>query len=424
MAFVTGASGTGNSYSYMGGRLPIGWSRQLNTLMDETSSTLVENFSITRGGPLHRLLVRLGSAGDDRRLVVKRALVTSLFLWLPMFVLSLMYGEAYGTSVKVVFLRDIAVNVRFLIAVPILILAESGIDKTWRLLVHHFLQSGLVTEKELPAFESVIANTSRWRDRVWPEAVMVLLAFLPLLFTRTEPLMSSVSNWHGGVMDGISPAGRWFNLVATPVFRFLLMRWVWRMFLWTSFLWRVARLNLYYVATHTDLAAGLGFLSEGQKAFSPIVFAGGSVIAAQVGNAILYEGATLSSQKLPMIAYGVLAILCLLAPLTVVSPVLFKIKRRALREYGALVTRHNQQFDQKWILEKQESAERMLGHPDASSLVDLGSSFTVVRQMSLVPIDKPTLIILAVSAAIPMIAVALYATPTNELVHLVLKMLG
>ena len=50
---------------------------------------------------------------------MKRALVTSLFLWLPMLVLSLMHGEAYGTGVKVVFLRDIAVNVRFLIAVPI-----------------------------------------------------------------------------------------------------------------------------------------------------------------------------------------------------------------------------------------------------------------------------------------------------------------
>jgi len=391
--------------------------------MSEISSASVENFSLTRGGPLHRLLVRLGSAGDDRRLVVKRALVTSLFLWLPMLVLFLMHGEAYGTGVKVVFLRDIAVNVRFLIAVPILILAESGIDKTWRLLVHHFLQSGLVTEKELPAFEAVIAKTLRWRDRVWPEAVMVLLAFLPLLFIRAEPLMTSVSNWHGEA-GGISPAGRWFNLVATPVFRFLLMRWIWRMALWTSFLWRVSRLNLYYVATHSDMAAGLGFLSEGQKAFSPIVLAGGSVIAAQVANTILYEGATLSSQKLPMIAYGVLAILCLLAPLTVLSPVLFKIKRRALREYGALVTKHNQLFDQKWILEERDPGQQMLGHPDASSLVDLGSSFTVVRQMGLVPIDKPTLIILGVSAAIPMIAVALYATPTNELIHMVLKMLG
>jgi hypothetical protein len=196
------------------------------------------------------------------------------------------------------------------------------------------------------------------------------------------------------------------------------------MILWTYFLWRVSRLNLAYVATHTDMAAGLGFLSEGQKAFSPIVFAGGTVIAAQVANTITYLGASLSSQKLPMIAYGVLAIVILLAPLLVVAPVLLKVKRNALREYGVLVTRHNQLFDQKWIQRGQPSDESILGNPDASSLVDLGSSFTVIRQMGIVPIDKPTLVTLALAAALPMIAVALYATPTEELIRVVLKMLG
>ena len=95
------------------------------------------------------------------------------------------------------------------------------------------------------------------------------------------------------------------------------------------------------------MAAGLGFLSEGQKAFSPIVFAGGAVMASQIGNAIAYEGATLSSMKLPMIAYGVLAMLFLIVPLLVVLPVLRKVKRKALLEYGALVTHHDQLFDTK-----------------------------------------------------------------------------
>ena len=196
------------------------------------------------------------------------------------------------------------------------------------------------------------------------------------------------------------------------------------MFLWTSFMWRVSRINLQLVATHTDMAAGLGFLSDGQKAFSPIVFAGGAVIAAQVANAIAYAGATLSSQKLLMIAYGVMAIIVLVAPLLVVAPVLLKIKRKALLEYGALVTIHDQQFDEKWIQKQQRPDEEILGNPDASSLVDLGSSFTVVRQMGLVPINKPTLITLALAAALPMVPVVLYATPADEIVRAVLKMLG
>jgi hypothetical protein len=195
------------------------------------------------------------------------------------------------------------------------------------------------------------------------------------------------------------------------------------MFLWTSFLWSVSRIGLFLIPTHTDLAAGLGFLSEGQKAFSPIVFAGGAVIAAEVGNAIAFQGATLSSVKFLMIAYGVLAIVFLVAPLLVVTPVLLKIKRKGLLEYGAQVTIHNQLFEQKWIQEERPAGETLLGNPDASSLADLGSSFTVVRQMRLVPIDKPTLIALAISAALPMVPVVLYATPTPELIRM-LKMLG
>ena len=392
--------------------------------MHEIRSALAESFSLTRGGPLHRLLVRLGNAGDERQRVVLRAVVIALITWFPLLVLSLIQGQAYGTHIRIPFLRDIAVNARLLVAVPILILAESGIDKRWCILVLQFLKSGLVPEKELPSFEAAIERTTRLRDRVLPEALMLAAAFLPLILTRTEFLMSGVSNWHSTGSGEVTMAGWWFNLVSTPIVRFLLLRWLWRMFLWTTFLWRVSSINLYLVATHTDLSAGLGFLSEGQKAFSPIVFACGAIVSGQVANTIAYQGSTLSSQKFPMIVYGVLAILLLVAPLLVVAPVLIKVKRKALREYGALVTIHNQLFDQKWIQQEKSSDEVMLGNPDASSLVDLGSSFTVVREMGIVPIDKPTLITLAIAAALPMIPVILLATPIDELIRIVLKMLG
>jgi len=394
--------------------------------MLEVKSVLAESFSITRGGPLYSLLVRLGYAREDSQRLIGVAFVTILVTWLPLLILSLLQGRAYGTQIVMPFLGDFAVNVRFLIAAPILILTESEIDHRLRILVLQFLRSGLVAEKELPAFEAVIERTSRLRDRGLPEALLLVVAFLPPLFAKTELLMNGVSNWHtlGVGSSEVTLAGWWFNLVSSPLFRFLLLRWLWRMFLWTSFLWRVSRINLHLVATHTDLAAGLGFLSEGQKAFSSIVFAGGAVIAAEVGNSIAYQGATLGSEKLPMIAYGVLAIIILVAPLLVVAPVLLKIKRKALREYGALVAIHNQLFDQKWIQKKEPSEQLILGNPDVSSLVDLGSSFTVVKQMTVVPINKRALVSLAVAAASPMLPLILLATPTDELIRHVLKMLG
>ena len=395
--------------------------------MNETNSPLAENFSITRGGPLHWLLLLLGQASDERQRVAYRALFVVLLTWFPLLVLSLFEGLAYGPHIKIPFLQDFAVNVRFLIAAPILILAESGIDQRWRILVLQFLRSGLVAEKELSSFEGAIEKTTWLRDRILPEALLIVAAFAPSIFSaNSDLLISGISTWH--TMDTgsaeLSPAGWWFKLVSTPCFRFFLFRWVWRMFLWTLFLWRVSRINLHLVATHTDMAAGLGFLSQGQKAFNPIVFAGGAVVAAGIGNAIAYEGANLSTMKFPMIVYGVLATILLIAPLLVVTPALLKTKKKALREYGALVTIHNQLFDRKWIQKQHLTDEVILGHPDASSLVDLGSSFAVVRQMGFVPIDKPTLISLAIAAALPIVPVILLATPADELIRTVLKLLG
>jgi len=102
--------------------------------MSETKSSFAEYFSITRGGPFHWLLVRFGHVSEERERVMTRALVAVLITWVPLLVLSFMQGQAFGKQIKIPFLRDIAVNVRFLIAVPILILAESAVDQGWRIL--------------------------------------------------------------------------------------------------------------------------------------------------------------------------------------------------------------------------------------------------------------------------------------------------
>jgi hypothetical protein len=395
--------------------------------MSEIRSDVAESFSLTRGGPFYRLLARLGHVREERAQVLRRALAAILVTWFPLLVLSIVQGGAYGKQIQIPFLRDFAVNVRFLIALPVLVLAESNIDRQWRLLVLHFLKSGLVQEPELPSFEAVIQRITRLRDSILPELIMAVVAFSPFFVpSHTELLMGNASNWHTigfGPNHGLSLAGWWFSVISTPTFRFLGFRWMWRMVLWTLFLWRTSRINLRLVATHTDMAGGLGFLSAGQKRFSPIVFVGGAVIASQVGNAIAYEGATLGGMKVVLISYGVLAILVLVAPLLVTAPVLIKTKRLALLDYGGLVTGHNQAFASKWIGEHAAQSDGILGNPDPSSLIDLGSSFQVVQEMKPVPINKSTLVTLAGAAALPMVPLVVLATPTDELVRAVLKML-
>ena len=239
---------------------------------NDLSSPLAEKFFLIRNGPAHRFLFRLSRAVNERRQVMVRALLAVLVTWLPLVIFVLIQGLAYNSQIKIPFFRDFAVNVRFLIALPILILAESSIDQRWRILVLQFLNSGLLDEKELHSFKGAIESTTRLRDRWLPEVVILIAALLPSIFiTNTESFMNGVSSWHTLSVQPVelSLAGWWFNLVSLPIFRFMLFRWFWRMFLWAWFLWHVARINLRLVTTHADKAAGLGFLLRDRRHSPP-----------------------------------------------------------------------------------------------------------------------------------------------------------
>jgi hypothetical protein len=67
----------------------------------------VQDFSLVLGGPLYQLLRRARISGDALELVRRRALVLALLAWLPLLLLSVLEGRAFGESVAVPFLRDI-----------------------------------------------------------------------------------------------------------------------------------------------------------------------------------------------------------------------------------------------------------------------------------------------------------------------------
>jgi hypothetical protein len=61
---------------------------------------------------------------------------------------------------------------------------------------------------------------------------------------------------------------------------------------------------------------------------------------------------------------------------------------------------------------------------DRKSLADLGNSFANVRGMMAVPVDKGTLIGLAVAAVLPLAPVPILGTPADQLIRTVLSLVG
>jgi hypothetical protein len=395
---------------------------------EQLHSAVAERFSLVRGGPFYRIQQRLGATREERVQVAHRALMAVAYTWLPLLILSAAQGLAFGNQVRIPFLRDFAVNIRLLIALPLLVLSEVGIDRRLRTTVNHFLSSGLVTEAALPSFEAVLERILRLRDRWFPEIVMLVIAYLPSLSIHTQELVTgNISSWHltrtpSG--ERLSYAGWWFGLISAPCFRFLMLHWVWRIYLWASFLWRVSRVNLALVPTHPDMAAGLGFLSEAQLKFGAIAFAMSSSVAGQLGNVIAYTGATVGGLKYVILAYCVCAVLLLVAPLLLVTPALIVVRKQGLLDYGALATAYTQRFDAKWVHGRPPAGETLLGSADIQSLADFGNSFAIVRDMRTCPIDKRTLVGLILAAALPMAPVLIFGTPADQLVSAVWKLIA
>ena len=391
--------------------------------MDKSLSLNLDDFSLTKGGPFFKLMVRSGLMKPEFARPARRATFLVVFTWLPLLILSLVQGLAFDGPVELPFLWDFAVHVRFLICVPLLIIAEVLLDARTRAVVKHFVDSKLVQVKDYPAFESVVRQAGRLRDSLLAEAIIVGVVIVGVIFLRIE-YSGSASTWQVLVSeDGRirTLAGWWYLFLAIPFFQFLVTRWVWRFLIWSHFLRSLSKMDLRLIPIHPDLAAGLGFLSPAQAKYGIVVFAVSTVIAAKIGEEILYGGASLLDYKFIIAGYVVMMLIILLAPLLVFTPKLLIVKRRGLLEYSALGNEYTEAFDRKWIRKEVPEGEPLLGSSDIQSLADLGNSFQFVRNMRAFPIDRNSILPIVVATVLPMLPLVLTVYPFDELV---LKIIG
>jgi hypothetical protein len=396
----------------------------LGSVSAEIYSLSYRDFSLVIGGPFCQLLRRVGLGRSTLPNIRRRAAIFAVITWIPLLALSQAQGVAFGKQVQIPLLSDFAIYGRFLICVPLLILAEAFIDSALNRGVSNFVNSGLIREAEMSDFESAIERTARLRDSALPDLILFVLACAPvfLFFEQTEWSSGTTYTWRSTAPDSFTWAGWWFALVSTPIARFIMYRWIWRFLLWSALLLKLSRVNLHLMPTHPDHLGGLGFLPGLQERFGILFTALGAVLAGQIANDIVYEGERLAASEGLTFTFVVIAVLIVLSPLLVFTPKLYRLKRAGLVDYGRLVHEHMQQFDRKWVRDRREG-ERLLGNPDFSSQADMGVDYSVVREMRIVPVNKMVILQVAVLAALPMIPLVLIFTPIEKVVHTILKML-
>jgi len=378
-----------------------------------------QDFSLVLGGPLFQLMRRARLADDALMLMRQRILALSLFAWLPLLVLSALEGQALGGRAAVPFLLDLDVHVRFLVALPLLIVAELVVHQRMRFVVTQFRERHLIPASALTRFEAAIASALRLRNSVLAEVLLIAFVYgVGVLIVWRQYGALQAATWYATPAVGgsaLSLAGMWYGYVSVPLFQFLLLRWYFRLGIWIRFLWQVSRLELCLVPTHPDRVGGLGFLSNTVYAFAPLAVAHGALLAGMLANRIFYLGATLLDFKVEITVMVIFLLCVVLGPLFVFAPQLAQAKRTGNREYGTLAQRYVSEFDAKWLRGGAPADEPLVGSGDIQSLADLGNSFEVVRTMRLAPVTKEAVLQLAAATLAPVLPLALTMMSLEEL---------
>jgi hypothetical protein len=321
-----------------------------------------------------------------------------------------------GLGQKVFSLALIGAHVRFLAVIPLFFLCETWVAPRMADFVHNIIRSGFIPRSSLPALESEIARTTRWKDSWLSEALCLLAAMLlPLIGAQLHLVgATAIYDPSRAVAQG-TLAGWWYWFVCLPLFRFLMFRWLWRLGLWCYFLWRVAKLELHLVPTHPDGVAGAGYLEVVHIHFTPLVLAISALQSASFAEEISAGTMTFEAIYPAFALILVLDAVLFLGPLFIFGNKLWACRVKGLSDYMEFAARYVNGFDQKWLGADASPAEPLLGTPDLQSLADLSNSVNIVRNMRWVPLSQPLLLNIVIAALLPMLPLLLLKYPIAEL---------
>ena len=390
--------------------------------MSLAEADAIPDLMLTQGGPAHALMLRLRVTLAEPRLELGRtALLLAAFTWLPLCLLSLLEGLAFG-RVAIPFFKDIAVHVRFLLAVPLLIFAEGPVGGRIREVARHFFTAGLIRDGETPRYAEIVTAARRLRDSHVAELVLLGLAYWST-YRAMIGVTHSGSTWFRPSVQ-LTPVGYWYAFVSLPIWFFLGWRWAFRMVVWSRFLWQVSKMRLVLTPSHPDGAGGLGFLGKTLVPFGVITFALSASTSGAVASRVILSGAKLEDFRSAYIVLILFVLIFFTGPLLVFLPTLNMLRQTGLLRYGTLASRYTLLFDRKWVESAEATDQRILGTEDIQSLSSLGQSYDMISRMKVVPVELSDLIALVLPMVIPALPLLLTVVPLKVILSQLFRLMG
>jgi hypothetical protein len=353
-----------------------------------------------------------------RELAVVTAVVA--LVWLPPALLSTFRGWDVFHS----FLTDCASQSRFLIILPVLMLAAPMASVRLTMVarqLQEFVPAGKVSK-----FQLGWSSFERLSNSRIVQVTIVLLTYgvIIWLIGYLNPHGVEVISWwrgDGGGFAWFSPAGTWAAFVSYPVLVYFTVIWLWRQLIWTRFMLSMAHMDLRLIAAHPDTFGGIGFIGSALRGQRPFAFCIGVVLAGAVGNRIVHGGQKLSSFGPVAAVLAAAVLLICVAPYSAFSPVLVQVRRRGILSYGSLARAAGQQFEDRWLHPNEH--DNLLAASDFEPINNLYGVVGNINNIQVFPVSRIDLYALLMIAFVPAIPVVLGSIPLETVAQALVKML-
>jgi hypothetical protein len=382
-----------------------------------TESAGVDAFLIARGGPYYDLQQRMGLLHERALNAGRRAAILVGLAWGVPLVLSAIAGHALGPAASRPFLLDLGAWARFFVAIGIFVLMERMVEERLRAHLRQFVRAPVLAPRAMPAAAEAVVRALRRRDLRLAELVCVVAAYAITLGGASLALDAEASSWLvtvGPEGARLTAAGWWCALVSSPLFWFLLLRWLWRHAVWGLFLRDLARLELRLVATHPDGAGGLAFIGQYPSAFAAFVFALSCVLGAAIAHTLLRGELTTAAYGQLMAAWLVIVIILFGLPLLAFSGPLRRLKEATLLTVSSVATRRERAAERE-LLGSNISATGDAEVTAADDIPDTAKLYAAAKKLSTYLISRAAIVPVAAAALLPLVAAGATQLPVREL---------
>jgi hypothetical protein len=361
----------------------------------------LRDFGLGEGGLLHRI-----ESACHVTKIFGQIVFVFVLTWVPMMALGLAQEGLRGTREPL--LHDPLIHVRFLIAAPLLVMADHVFPWIVRRSLRQLVAQGSVPDEAMPRFESLHEKARRLADASWPEIVLIVIAIglgvteliglVPISGRRYQVDRTATQLWH--------------SLVAGPLLQFLLWRSLWRWLLWARIVIGLSRIPLRLVALHPDRCGGLAFLKLPSIGYCAILlFVVSSLLCAGWGGHFPVEP-SLISFKPYLATFAIIGGAIAFGPLFFLTPQLVRARLDGLLENDILAAEEGSRFRRAWVIER---GPDFLASQDAQTLDSLGNLYRQsVERIRGIIFDKRDVVVLLLAALLPVLPLMVMHVPAES----------